>query len=76
LYQLDLVAAVRSRTLWPLVSNTTFRPRLRYVALGHDPFTGDDALTNARARITMAVYGVSIEYVQEPFEWTIRTVSA
>ncbi len=58
-------------TLWPLVSNTNrFDHDSGMSRVDTIRFTGDDALTNARARISMAVYGVSIEYVQEPFEWT------
>jgi class 3 adenylate cyclase len=58
-------------TLWPLITDTnrfdrdSGTPRIASVR-----FTGDDALTNARARVRIPAFLLSIEYVQEPFEWT------
>ena len=58
-------------TLWPLITNTNRFDRDSGTPRAADvSFTGDDALTNARARVRMPAFLLSIEYVQEPFEWT------
>ncbi|RPH74571.1 hypothetical protein EHM76_03290, partial [bacterium] len=54
-------------TLWPLVTNTNRFDRDSGVPRMDEPvFEGE----NARARVKVAMVGVPLEYIQEPFEWT------
>jgi class 3 adenylate cyclase len=58
--------------LWPLVTDTNRFDRnvgLPAYALVEEPVAGNNQPANSRRRLRIRMYGVPLDWVEEPFEW-------
>lgn len=55
--------------LWPLVADTNHFDRDAGLPAYAETDAGDEILTNSRRKLRVNLYGVPLDYVEEPFEW-------
>src|SRR5215470_5062358 len=66
-WQFDLQSSPEQ--LWPLVADTNRFNRDTGVPSVQSVAAGSKALRNARRRLRLSVFGVPVEWEEQPFEW-------